>query len=220
VDAREWEDLWTASLEVSHGFEPGAVFIGGVAVFAHTRQSRLYSAHVAFSHDADLLISVSDYTDLKDIEQVTPNRRLQKCQFYKRGFEFDVYVEGQHGLVVPYDEASAYSVTRAELRVACLEHLVILKMKAFEDRRGSAKGMKDEDDLFKLLLLVSETTVNGAAIARLDDRGVEHLQKIPRSDAALRSTAGNKHFATKLREAAERGFGMIADACNTDRRLV
>lgn len=53
-------------------------------------------------------------------------------------------MEGQHDLAVPYEGMAAHSELRLGIRVACLEHLLILKLRAFLDRRGSAKGDKDE----------------------------------------------------------------------------
>lgn len=209
MDELEWEKLWKAVTEVQHGFEPGAVFIGGVAVYAHTKDSVKFQSYFAFSHDADFMISVADYTDLKDIEQVTSNRRLSKSQFYKAGFEFDVYVQGHNNLAVPYDEVVAASELHAGVRVACLEHLAVLKLKAFEDRRGSAKGDKDEDDLLKILLLLSEKEVSAEFVARIDDDMAQALANVVRSDAATRVADGNLHVASFLRRDASVGIEKI-----------
>lgn len=219
MEEEEWNDLWKVVIEVGERFGPGLVYIGGVAVYAHTLESELHRNLFKFSHDADFMISVSDYTDLKDIEQVTPNKRLRKLQFYKGGFEFDVYVENQNGLVVPYDEAAACSVVKSGIRVACIEHLILLKLKAYEDRRGSAKGQKDEDDLFTLLLLVSECGVQSDTIARMDDRMEELLAPVVHSDAAVRLTGGNHLTGAALRRSAEAGFRSVMDARRSAMKL-
>jgi hypothetical protein len=209
MDETEWGKLWAAVTEVQHGFEPGAVFIGGVAVYAHTKDSTAFKSYFAFSHDADFMISVADYTDLKDIEQVTSNRRLSKSQFYKGGFEFDVYVQGHNDLTVPYDEVVAASELHSGVRVACLEHLLILKLKAYEDRRGSAKGDKDEDDLLKILLLLSEKGVSPDFVTRIDDDMARVLEAVVRSDAGLRISGGNSFIASGLRKASVFGLEKV-----------
>lgn len=71
------------------------------------------------THDADFMIAISDYADLRDIEVVTANRRRGKHQFIKNDIEFDVYVQGQTNLAVPVDEAVAYSRVVSGVRVVC-----------------------------------------------------------------------------------------------------
>ncbi|MSP90714.1 MAG: hypothetical protein EXR79_02730 [Myxococcales bacterium] len=211
MDDSEWAELWAGVEDVQSGFEPGVVFIGGVAVFAHTRASTRYADLIAFSHDVDFMISVADYTDLKDLEQLTPNRRLRKCQFFKHGIEFDVYVEGQHDLAVPYDEAGAHSELRSGIRVACLEHLLVLKLHALDDRRGSAKGDRDAEDVLKLLLLLDERGTTPARCGRLEDRHETELGRIVRGDAAVRLTDGNLHRAATLRKMATQGVERVSE---------
>lgn len=198
MNKNEWDKLWKQIKLIQDGFEPGVVFIGGVAVFAHIMESA-YRDFFSFSHDADFVISLSDYTDLKDIEQVTPNRRLSKAQFYKGGFEFDVYVEGQNDLSVPYGEIAAHSEVKFGIRVACQAHLLVLKLKALESRGGSSKGEKDEDDVIRILLTMDEDDVSPHLMARLDDNMVLNLERIVRSDASVRLTSGNLHRASELR---------------------
>lgn len=52
---------------------------------------------------------------------------------------------------MPADEVIAWLQMKHGLRVACPEHLLILKLVAYEDRAGSPKGIKDEDDLVCIL---------------------------------------------------------------------
>lgn len=51
---------------------------------------------------------------------------------------------------MPFDEAQACAQERGGLRVVCPEHLTILKLAAYADRRGSGKGDKDALDLIFL----------------------------------------------------------------------
>jgi hypothetical protein len=149
------------------------------------------------SHDGDLMIRIVDFSDLRDVEMVTPNRRLGKHQFLKNGFEFDVYVENQHDLAVPVDEAIAWSEIKHGIRVACLEHLLILKMKAYEDRAGSPKGVKDEDDIARILFAGLEWRKE--CLGRMTDEMISTCERIVAGDAPVRLMGGNLHHAKALR---------------------
>ena len=81
--------------------------------------------------------------DLRDLEQLTPNRGLSKHQLIKRGIEFDVYTERHSALIVPYDQVIASSINFDLLKVAALEELFVLKLEAYRDRYSSTKGSKD-----------------------------------------------------------------------------
>jgi hypothetical protein len=121
----------------------------------------------------------------------------------KIGFEFDVYVEGQHGLAVPTDEVVAWSVLKEGLRVASVEHLLILKLDAFASRKGSVKGAKDEDDIVRLLLSGDPQhflASNGrAGLARMTDDRLNMLKAVVKGDAIVRLHNGNLHRASQHR---------------------
>jgi len=206
MDDAEWGRLLATVRELQELFPEGLVFIGGIAVYAHAMASPETAKLAAMSHDADLMILAADYADLRDLEVLTPNRRLSKQQFEKNGFEFDVYVERQHDLPVPVDEAVARSQMRSGLRVACPEHLIVLKLKAYADRKGSGKGEKDEDDVVRILLVADDFRQDG--LTRLTDDMAALLRKIVDGDAPVRLAGGNLHEArivrAKARAAAER----------------
>ena len=125
---------------------PGHVFIGGVAVYLHAINNPRTKDAAEASHDADLMLALADFADLRDTDEVVANRRLSKHQLIRDGVEFDVYVERQNKLTVPYDEVAAHAVAYGVMRVACLEHLLVLKLEAFRDRMRSAKGDKQTPD--------------------------------------------------------------------------
>src|ERR1700737_3387848 len=104
MDDSEWQELLKSVAEIQQWFPDGVAFIGGIAGFAHLAANETTSKFAGRSHDADFMIRLADMADLRDIEVLTPNRRLGKQQFVKNGFEFDVYGEGQHDLPVPADE--------------------------------------------------------------------------------------------------------------------
>lgn len=206
----QWESLLSAVSEIQEWFPEGVVFIGGIAVYAHAMSNTETAEMAAQSHDADFMILLPDFVDLRDIEALTPNRRLGKQQFVKNGFEFDVYVEGQHDLAIPAGEAVAESVVRSDLRVACPEHLLVLKAKAMRDRKGSPKGDKDEDDIVRILLVAND--VDPSRLTRLTDEMLEDLDMAVSGDAPLRLTKGNSHRARPLREKAKARLDEVREA--------
>jgi hypothetical protein len=107
-------------------------------------------------------------------------------------------------LPIPADEAIAASEIKSGLRVACLEHLLVLKMKAYEDRKGSDKGKKDEDDVMRLLLLGDSWRAE--LPSRLTDEMVELLTKVVSPDSAIRLSAGNLHETKALRAKAQKAL--------------
>lgn len=128
------------------GKELGAecVLIGGWAVQAYTRAS--------YSLDGDVMVSYAGQGTLRDYYELTKNPRMRKEQFIApTGHDIDVYVERQHGLQVPFDELQAHSHLIEGIRVACPEHLLVLKLRAAVDRAHSAKGLKDRQDIATLL---------------------------------------------------------------------
>ena len=139
---------------------PGVVFIGGVAVYLHAAQEALAGVSPETSHDADFMISFSGYGILKDVEEITYTFRLAKHQMIVGGVEFDIYVERLNRLVVPYDEVFAHLVTIEQVQVACLEHLLVLKLEALSQRGHSAKGDKDRRDIAKIGLLLGRGIKN------------------------------------------------------------
>lgn len=200
MDDNDWEDLLATVEQFQELFPEGLVFIGGIAVYAYARSKEETAAFAAQSHDADFMILRSDYMELRDITMMTANKRLGKHQFVESGFEFDVYVEGQTDLVIPVDEAVANSELRSGLRVACIEHLLILKAKALQDRKGTSKGNKDEDDMVRILLVADE--VDGDRLSRLTDDALTEIRRAVEGDAPLRLARGNSHLARNLRNRA------------------
>lgn len=197
MDADKWGRLMGAVDEINGLFEEDIAFIGGVAVYAHAMSRADSEAFAAFSHDADFVISLSAFADLRDIEYTTANARLGKQQFVKAGFEFDVYVQYQNNLRIPTEEILASAEKRSGLMVASLEHLLILKAEAYKDRKGTSKGMKDAQDIVRILYL-------------MEDHDADLLERLTRSDLALVKTAvsqdtvisvldGNRHYAKPVK---------------------
>lgn len=203
MNTTEFETLLSACVEIATLFPDGVVFIGGIAVYLHAKNQEATSGLAEFTHDADFYISFADMGDLRDIEEVTSNRRLSKHQMVKRGFEFDIYTERQSSLIVPYDAVLASSQVVGGIRVAALEHLLVLKLEAFADRKGSAKGEKDAKDLLRIAAVAAHAPhgfrrklVEG----HLRDERIALLAEVERGPHAMALARGNAMHAKKLRQ--------------------
>lgn len=199
----EWQRLLRKVREISGAFE-SVILIGGVAVFLHAlkRDEREY---LESSHDGDFAISLADYADLRDIFEVTSNRRLSKHQMIEGGLEFDVYVESVDRLPVPFSDLSANSDTCSlegvPVRMAGLEHLLILKVVAYSDRKASAKGEKDARDILKILYLSEDGMKPELLFGYINQDPMSDVDDIvSRFPLYLDVAKGNNYAASKLKE--------------------
>jgi hypothetical protein len=183
TDEEEWQALWRGICELSSYYPEGIVFIGGVAVYLHVHGDKDPSVWVEFSHDGDFFISMRDFADLRDMEEVTTNRRLNKHQIIKEGIDFDIYVEHRNGLRIPYADIAAASSVIEEVRVAAAEHLLLLKLDAFHDRRASAKGRKDERDLIRIAHVLHRRVRVGLLEPFVNEQDVDLLAGVLRASA-------------------------------------
>ena len=152
------DELWDHLLQISRDLTKDygdAVFIGGVAVSCHA--SRLGSIFQESSHDADLYLSYVGKAAMRDrYEMRHNNTNIKKDSLLVEGEELDVYVERQHSLGIEYPEIFAASEVIEDIRVAALEHLLILKLDAAKNRWGTGKGEKDVRDLARIVDLLDQ----------------------------------------------------------------
>lgn len=213
VEPEDWRRLWDGVRGFSELFPEGVVFIGGIAVLLHVRSHKLPDRFVELSHDGDFYVSLADFADLRDLEEVTANRRLNKHQIIKNGMEFDVYLENHNALSVKFADAAAASQVIDSVRVASLEHLLLLKLDAYRSRRGSAKGGKDERDLIKICLLLDEGPMNLERLGPyLTPEEMETLTLVKKSSEFLGVCGGNAHQARDLRTRVLRVIARIEKA--------
>lgn len=172
------------------------VVIGGWAVHAHNCKAK--------SFDGDAMISYAVEGTLRDSYLVTKNARMKKSQFIcEAGCDIDLYVEHQHGLRIPFEEVQAYSKLVGKLRVATEEHLLLLKLDAFKDRRHTPKGRKDAEDLLNML---AHLPFNGAEIfeKHLEDEDRNLLAEVVKDKtAAMTLCKGNAVEAKDMRQKAK-----------------
>jgi hypothetical protein len=177
------------------------VFIGGVAVYLHWMERTRPDMEPDVSHDADFMISLAEYGILKDAEEITPTARLAKHQMIVDGVEFDIYVERLHRLVVPYDEAFTHSIEIEHTRVACLEHLLVLKLEALESRGHSSKGEKDRRDVVRIGLLLGRKLDRSLIDTYMRKDLIGLLHDLAKSTIFFDMCEHNAHAAKKARSA-------------------
>jgi hypothetical protein len=202
-DDPDFPKLLAQCQEMAHWFPEGLVYIGGIAVYLHAINLEATREFAEATHDADLYISVADMSDLRDLEEVTPNRRLGKSQIVKGGFEFDIYTERQSSLIVPYDMVLASANVYEQVRVASIELLFVLKLEAFLDRQQSEKGLKDAKDLLRLALIARKGSgrFDADLIAPyVRDAHLPLLDKVERGPAPVMMARGNAMQAKAMRQ--------------------
>lgn len=216
----EFRKLLAICAELSNQ-HPDITYIGGIAVYLHAVNGG--EAEIAeATHDADFYVSMAEMSELRDVEDVTPNRRLNRHQIIRSGFEFDIYTERLSALIVPYDAVRAHAVRYGTIAVACQEHLLALKLEAFRDRRGSAKGDKDVRDIARLCLTMKKSRDRpfdpALVAAYLTDEHVSLLRDAAKSPEITALAGGNAKTAKDMRAQINRIVDMIAVATSNDGR--
>lgn len=121
------------------------VLIGGWAVF-------LYS-HALKSKDIDIIIDYPELAKLKEHYQVAKNDRLKKYEIQQGETDIDIYLPHYSALGIDIEKITQNAILREGFLVPELEILFMMKLFAWENRRGSVKGQKDELDIFSLAML-------------------------------------------------------------------
>jgi hypothetical protein len=194
--------LLRACEELSAMFRDGIVFIGGIAVYLHAINNPATRGYAEVTHDGDFYISMADMGELRDLEELTPNRRLSKHQLVKAGFEFDIYTERHSSLIVPYSAVIAHAESYGGLQVASLEHLFALKVEAYGDRKSSSKGSKDAKDLIRIAAIAAarKKPLDASLVdPYLRDEHQLLIKELVKCPEFVAMTRGNAMEAKKLR---------------------
>jgi transcriptional antiterminator Rof (Rho-off) len=186
-------------------------------VYLHCVNSTLAANIGEATHDADVYVSIACLADLRDIEEISQNHRLSKHEFEKNGFSFDIYTQRNAKLPVPYESVAAYAKTYDSVKIACIEHLLTLKLEAAIDRQASEHGRKDVKDVIRLLLVGAENGINtDQVIAFMREDHMEYLSQIRKSPEFLSLAMGNAQQAKRLRTACEKVITQIDAAFNDE----
>lgn len=209
---QNFERLLSICIDTGRLYEPGMIFIGGIAVYMHAVNKVGAAEFAEATNDADVYISIAGFSDLRDIEELSANSRLSKHEFQKGGFSFDVYTERQARLPVPYSEVAAHAVETNGVYIAAPEHLLVMKLEAAVDRHGSVHGQKDAKDVIRLLLVGLNDFDAELAVKFMSEKHIIHLRSIMAGPEFVALAKGNSQLAKRLREKCESVFLRIERA--------
>lgn len=139
------------------------ILIGGWSVYLYT--------HLLKSKDIDIVVSLEELGKLKSQFDIVKNDRLTKYEIHQGEVDVDIYVEHYSNPGIPAEDLRGVSVSLEGFQVPEIETLLLLKHNAWRERRGSAKGGKDEIDILSLMI----RGVNAGEYSRL-------LEQYNRSD--------------------------------------
>ena len=121
------------------------VLIGGWAVFLHTRSLK--------SKDIDIVVDYEELGAMKKKFNVSKNDRLKKYEIKTGELDVDIYLPHYSELGIGAEEIQKSQIIKDGFNVPGPEILFMLKIYAWNQRRGSAKGRKDELDILNLVSL-------------------------------------------------------------------
>ncbi|HHE45949.1 MAG TPA: hypothetical protein ENL05_01205 [Candidatus Moranbacteria bacterium] len=121
------------------------ILIGGWAVYLYSKSLK--------SKDVDIIVDYEVLAKIKETNEIFKNERLNKYEISEGNFDMDIYVPHYSRLGIEIEEIKKFSVNKEGFIVPALEILLLMKLFAWHDRRGSSKGQKDELDIFSLAFL-------------------------------------------------------------------
>jgi len=121
------------------------VLIGGWAVYFYT--------HSLKSKDIDIIVDFSQLEDFKKQLLIEKNERLRKYQVKLEEIDIDIYLAFYSNLGLPVEEVIKETNLIKGFTLPKKEVLLITKLNAYQNRKGSVKGQKDLIDILSLVLL-------------------------------------------------------------------
>lgn len=121
------------------------ILIGGWAVYLYSKSLK--------SKDIDIIVDYDVLAKIKESDKIFKNERLRKYEINTGNFDIDIYVPHYSELGIDVAEIQNYVVSREGFSAPALEILLLMKLFAWYNRRGSSKGQKDELDIFSLAFL-------------------------------------------------------------------
>lgn len=139
ITQKSWDLLLKLKEEVDF------VLIGGWAVYLW--------AETLKSKDIDIVIDYQVLETLKKKYNVVKNVRLRKYEIKREGIDIDIYLPYFSGLGLPVEELFSYVIQKEKFKILKKEVLLVLKQKAYSERKMVVKGQKDKIDIISLVLL-------------------------------------------------------------------
>lgn len=119
------------------------VLIGGWAVWLYAKTLK--------SKDIDIIVDFNQLEKLRLRYDLVKNSRLKKYEIVIEEIGIDIYLPFYSDLGIPLEKVIKNAVLMEGFMVPPAEMLIILKQKAWFNRRLSLKGRKDLVDIFSLL---------------------------------------------------------------------
>ncbi len=119
------------------------ILIGGWAIFLYAKTLK--------SKDIDIIIDYDQLEKLRKEYDVFKNERLKKYEIKIEEIDVDIYLPYFSELGLKTEEIQNYCRSLEGFTVPIPEILLILKIYAYQERKGSSKGGKDLLDIFSLL---------------------------------------------------------------------
>lgn len=166
-----WHDLITdQSFYILQAFrkEYNFVLIGGWAVFLYTKNLK--------SKDIDMVVDTETLGRLKVNFDVIKNERLKKYEIKFDSFDVDIYLSFWSELGLPLNLIMESAISLEGFKLPSKEVLLILKLFAYTQRKGSLKGQKDALDIFSLLYNTDQIDFNKFS-SILKNQNLEDLRK-------------------------------------------
>lgn len=122
------------------------ILIGGWACYFYTKSLK--------SKDIDLVLEYDQLEKFRRDFGITKNSRLKKYETKIEDINIDIYVPFYSNPGIPAEEIKNYTTIISGFTIPVPEVLLILKQKAYKERKDTLKGEKDKIDIFSLLLKV------------------------------------------------------------------
>ncbi len=121
------------------------ILIGGWAVYLYSKSLK--------SKDIDIIVDYDVLDSIKESDEIFKNERLRKYEINTGNFHDGIYVPYHSELGIDVTEIQNHVVNKEGFCAPALEILLLMKLFAWHNRRGSNKGQKDELDIFSLAFL-------------------------------------------------------------------
>ncbi|MDP2951075.1 MAG: DUF6036 family nucleotidyltransferase [bacterium] len=119
------------------------ILIGGWAVFLYTKSLK--------SKDIDIIVDFNVLEKIRLKFDLKKNERLKKYEIKIENTDIDIYVPFFSELGLPVEAIKSSVVSLEGFNVPSIEALLLLKLFAYSERKGTLKGKKDIIDIFSLL---------------------------------------------------------------------
>ena len=180
--------------EISELTDNKTIVLGDMATYLYSVHNKFNMELLECDYDRKLLIDIVNLKDLIDYYGgYDENKLLNKYELDIDGLNYDLYLE----------ELFEHSQLILDIRVPAIEHLLKLKLIAYEDRKQSIKGEKDKRDIIKLLYF--SDIKNKPNVKILIDNKFKHVieqcYEILKDNKAFLSMCHNDaHLASKLKK--------------------